>query len=149
MSRGELPWKEAGSSFMFPHMLDVSGYLHVFMNALETAVKKKPNWKALEHWLRVLVQWLGTRGHRNQMRADKQLPPELRRSLDRWHRMRFDFRWEKLEFQLDELLRVLPEMVVERERLAEIFRPKECKDQDMAKAPSLSRLMADQWLTDG
>eukprot|EP00974_Lingulodinium_polyedra_P046626 4467992-Lingulodinium_polyedra.AAC.1 len=41
------------------------------------------------------------------MRAEPGLPDSLKARLECWHRIRFDWRWEKLELQLVEVIGVL------------------------------------------
>ena len=83
----------------------------MIFGALEGAMKGLHDWKELEGIIRNLVEFIGTKGHRNQIRGIPTVPVLLRNKLNVWTRMRGDFKWEKLEYQLDALLEVLPLLV--------------------------------------
>ena len=99
-----------GMNYMFPRAWEHPGILHVYNNALQTAVMRLKEWPTIENALRGLSRFLSKKSLRDQFANSfiKQGDDEAIEALTTFSGGCFNWRWEKLEGLLELLSGILP-----------------------------------------
>lgn len=135
MRAGNLSFADdaATAGYVFPDCMANPGFLHMYFGAFVIAVKAAEYWPDFDKLIRVLDEFVGTKGHADSLRSNPNTPRSLICALKRWSQIRFDVRWAKLEYPLDALLDVFSEFVTSQDMVADTFRPVHCKAYGIAK----------------
>ena len=88
---------------LFPHAVDVYDHLHIFQNALKSAVECMEWWESFLDVLPAFIAVFGDRGHVLRFRSVCTMPLWASQKLKRWKLRVFSWRWEGLEIILGDL----------------------------------------------
>ena len=103
----------ARDGYFFPRAWEHPGLLHIYFNALQSAVVRLPEWPMLETALRGLARFLSKPGLRHQFtNAVVGFHDELATDvLGTFHGGCFSWRWEKLNALVKQLCAIVPELL--------------------------------------
>lgn len=94
---------DGSSERLFPNAVDIYDHLHIFQNALKSAVESMILWESFLDCLHSCIAVFGDRGHILRFKNVCAMPAWASKKLKRWKLRVFRWRWEGLEIILLDL----------------------------------------------
>ena len=127
---------------LFAGSLDVSGFMHVLYNGLETAITALPEWSLYQKELRAITKLLGDQSYQEVVHQKMFLPAGAshaeRDLLLAFNKKHLDWRWETLEG-------VMAQWVPLRPVLAKYWDPAKLPETDSGAARLVAQALASTW----
>ena len=99
---------DGSDEHLFPNAVDINDHLHIFMNALQSAIESLDWWEEFLDTLRAFIEFFGDLSHIKRFRAVCKIPAHVGAKIKRFRLTVFSWRFENLEYILADLFAVFP-----------------------------------------